>query len=344
MYKATIHPYKLIFKEPGGTSRGVLTTKMSYFIHVWKDESPDIMGIGECSILPGLSPDDRPELEEKLQQCCEDINQFATSFHDRLKEWPAIQFALEMAFLDLEQGGKQVYYQSEFTNGTKGIAINGLIWMGNIDQMSCRIEEKLADGYKCLKLKIGATHLVNELNLLTKIREQYSPETLEIRVDANGAFSMTQAPIVLEKLAKLSIHSIEQPIKAGNWDEMALLCASTPIPIALDEELIGINEDSQRKKMLSTIKPHYIILKPSLTGGFSSSENWIKNAEAVNTGWWVTSALESNIGLNAIAQWTATLNNQLPQGLGTGQVFTNNIQSQLMVEKGVLKYMIASSF
>jgi o-succinylbenzoate synthase len=343
MYKASLHPHKLIFSHPGGTSRGVLTSKLSYYIHIWKDAAPEIIGQGECSILPGLSPDDRPQLEEKLQWCCQNIDALITNFHQQLQEWPAIRFALEMAVADLNNGGKGIYYPSDFTKGIKEIPINGLIWMGDVNEMSRRIEEKLEQGFNCLKLKIGALDFDSEIHLIKALRKRFSAQALELRVDANGAFSPQKTPEVLNQLAKLSVHSIEQPIKAGKWQQMAQLCANTPIPIALDEELIGLADENIRKEMITTIRPQYIIIKPSLTGGFFSSENWIKHAEAVNAGWWITSALEANIGLNAIAQWTATLNNPMPQGLGTGQVFTNNGDSPLVVERGKLKYRMPST-
>lgn len=338
MYKASLHPHQLIFKHPGGTSRGVLSTKMSYYFHIWQDAAPEVKGRGECSILPGLSPDDRPQFEAKLQWCCHNLDALIPDFHEQLKDWPAIRFAVEMALADLHQGGKAVYYPSDFTKGLQEIPINGLIWMGNPEEMNRRIEEKLEEGFNCLKLKIGAMDFDSEIQLIKSLRKRFSARALELRVDANGAFSPQKAPKILHQLAQLSIHSIEQPIKAGQWKSMAQLCANTPIPIALDEELIGLADENIRKEMITTICPQYIILKPSLTGGFLASENWIKHAEKVKADWWITSALEANIGLNAIAQWTATLNNPLPQGLGTGQVFTNNVDSPLAVERGKLRY------
>ncbi len=336
MLKATFQPYKLIFKTPGGTSRGVLTEKPSWFISVWDEHQPEIRGTGECSVLPRLSPDDRPGIEKKLQEVCDNIDHLKNSFHSDLEQWPAIRFALETALLDLQTGGKKILFPGPFPAGSAGIPINGLIWMGTPEEMNRQIEEKLKAGFRCLKIKIGAIDFDEEYRLLQKLREKYSQEEIELRVDANGAFSDEETPAVLEKLAALDIHSIEQPLKAGQWQEMARLCESTPLPIALDEELIGITQISEKQKMLSTIQPQYIILKPSLTGGFRASEEWINAAEKHNAGWWVTSALESNIGLNAIAQWTATLNNPLPQGLGTGQVFSNNIESPLQIRNGEL--------
>lgn len=336
MLKSTLHTHRLFFKQPGGTSRGVLASKMSWYFKIWNDENPDVFGLGECSILPELSPDDRPDLETKLAWCCQNIHSISNSFNEVLKDWPAIRFAIEMALIDLQNGGRQILFPSDFTIGKRSVSINGLIWMGKIDEMSLRIEEKLADGFHCLKMKIGSLDFDNEYAMLKKLRTRFSAHDLELRVDANGAFSPVQVPRILGMLADLDIHSIEQPIKAGQWDSMAQLCESAPLPIALDEELIGIHDVSIRKKLLTHIKPQYIILKPSLTGGFLSSLNWINLALDVDVGWWVTSALEGNIGLNAIAQWTATLNNSMPQGLGTGQLFTNNIVSPLQVENGQL--------
>jgi L-alanine-DL-glutamate epimerase-like enolase superfamily enzyme len=243
-----------------------------------------------------------------------------------------------MALADLHHGGQGIYYPSAFTVGQKEIPINGLIWMGDVEEMSRRIDEKFEEGFSCLKLKIGALNFDSEIQLIKTLRKRFSPQALELRVDANGAFSPQKAPQVLDQLAQLSIHSIEQPIKAGQWQQMAQLCATTPIPIALDEELIGLSDEKSQQEMITSIRPQYLILKPSLTGGFLASENWIKHTEMVNAGWWITSALEANIGLNAIAQWTATLNNPMPQGLGTGQVFSNNVESPLIVERGKLRY------
>ena len=336
MLKASFQPYKLVFKTPGGTSRGVLTEKPSWFIKVWDDHNPNVFGTGECSVLPKLSPDDRPDIEAKAAIVCKNIEELKNCFHTELKNWPALRFAVETALVDLRNGGKKELFPGPFTRGEKGIPINGLIWMGTPHQMNQQIEEKLRAGFNCLKMKIGAIDFQTEYRLLKDLRSAFKPSELELRVDANGAFSFSEAPAILDQLAQLDIHSIEQPIKAGQWEEMAQLCSSTPIPIALDEELIGICDVSEKQKLLALIQPQYIILKPSLTGGFQASEEWIKAAESVGAGWWITSALESNIGLNAIAQWTATLENPLPQGLGTGQVFSNNIESPLYIKNGEL--------
>lgn len=336
MLKATFRPYTLKFKTPGGTSRGVLTEKNSWFITVWDEKNPDIKGIGECSVLPKLSPDDRPDIETKLEDVIRNTDLLKNNFHTALADWPAIRFAVETALLDLRNGGNQELFPGPFTSGEKGIPINGLIWMGTPNEMKQQIEEKLNAGFRCLKMKIGAIDFEQEYNILKKLRSTFSPKDLELRVDANGAFSASETPSILEKLADLNIHSIEQPIKTGQWQEMAQICENTPLPVALDEELIGIDAPALKEQLLHTIRPQYIILKPSLTGGVKASEEWIAAAENNNTGWWVTSALESNIGLNAIAQWTATLNNPMPQGLGTGQVFSNNTESSLTIKSGEL--------
>ncbi len=332
MLKASYKPYTLQFKTPGGTSRGVLTEKKSFLLSVWNDDIPHRTGTGECSLLPGLSPDNRPELEDKIREVCENIEQFSDHYHQTLSEWPALRFAVETALVDLKEGGENILFPSSFTEGKAGIPINGLIWMGPPAQMYQQIEEKLKAGFHCLKMKIGAIHFSEEHEILETLRKRFSPDQLEIRVDANGAFSPQEAPGILEKLARLGIHSIEQPIAAGQWQEMKTLCQNTPVPIALDEELIGTNTRPAKAEMIATIRPQYIILKPSLLGGFQSTSEWIETARKYQTGWWNTSALESNIGLNALAQWTFTLNNPLPQGLGTGRVFSNNIDTGLKMK------------
>ncbi|MDG5799884.1 o-succinylbenzoate synthase [Marinilabiliaceae bacterium ANBcel2] len=339
MLKASYKRYDLIFKKPGGTSRGVLTKKRSYFIEIYNTQNPAVKGVGECSVLPRLSPEDSVNIEEKIQYCCQNIDDFAGSYHNSLKQVPALRFAIEMALLDLKNGGEKKWFHSAFTRGENSIEINGLIWMGSVKEMQKQVEEKLENGFNCLKLKIGALDFKKELSLLKAIRERFSPKELEVRVDANGAYSFEMAIQVLEKLKELSVHSIEQPIKAGMHNKMAQLCKISPVPIALDEELIGVNNYQDKKELIETIMPHYIILKPSLTGGFKSSLEWITLAEKNGVKWWITSALESNLGLNAIAQWCATLNNYLPQGLGTGQLFTNNVKAPLKMEKGKLKYL-----
>ena len=333
--KATFHRYVLDFKRPSGTSRGIMTQKETWFL-VLEDNGKK--GIGECGILRGLSFDDRPDYPEKLKWVCENMHLSPMKLHGALKDYPSIQFGLEQALLSLHSNNPFHLFPSAFVYEERPITINGLVWMGDRDFMLKQIQQKLKSGFTCIKMKIGAIDFDSEMKLLKYIREQFSKEDIEIRVDANGAFHPKDALEKLEQLAHLDVHSIEQPIRQGQWEQMAVLCKNTPIPIALDEELIGITNEAKRQKLLQTIQPQYIILKPSLVGGFKESERWISKAEKVGAGWWITSALESNIGLNAIAQWAFTLNNRLPQGLGTGSLFTNNFDSPLEVKSGTLVY------
>lgn len=342
MLNATYKKHILQFITPGGTSRGVLTTKDSWYIQIYDIHNSEVVGVGECSILPNLSIDHKPEFEDKLREVCANINIHTNNFwgniKDDLSDWPAIRFGLEMALLDLKNGGIKTIFPSDFVEGKKQIPINGLIWMGDIAYMKEQLAQKLESGFKCIKIKIGAIDFRQEINLIKEIRNTYNSTQLEIRVDANGAFEPDEAVDKLNELGKLGIHSIEQPIKAGQWQEMAELCKVSPVKIALDEELIGINDIAKKGELLSTIKPAYIILKPSLLGGFKACDQWVNLANKQGIAWWATSALEGNIGLNAIAQWAAIQDNALPQGLGTGQVFANNIASPLQVENGHLIY------
>lgn len=321
--KAHWEKHILAFKNPAGTSRGVMLKKDCYVLHIHYENDKNSIGIGECSPIWGLSIDSKELYENTLQNLCEDINNYSHYLNGALQNFPSINFGLEMALKSLEQGGGQILFPSEFTNNKQSIKINGLIWMGELDFMQKQIQEKIDLGYDCIKLKIGALNFDTEIKLIQSIRKKYPKEQLEIRVDANGAFDFDNALEKLQKLAELDIHSIEQPIKAGNWDQMQFLCAKSPLSIALDEELIGVF--SEQKELLQTIQPQYLILKPSLLGGFKATENWINLAEELNIKWWITSALESNIGLNAIAQFTFLTNNNLPQGLGTGNIYTSNI-------------------
>ncbi|WP_326982682.1 o-succinylbenzoate synthase [Chryseobacterium sp. MYb264] len=325
--KAQYSKYVLQFKRPSGTSRGVLLEKETFILEISQNEKK---GIGECAVFRGLSFDDRPDYEEKLQWLCENIQQDPEFLKEELIAFPSIWFGYEQAMLNLKHGD-HLYFPSDFTKGETPIIINGLIWMGDVQYMEEQIQDKLNNGFHCIKLKIGVDWK-SEHEVLQKLREKFSKEMLELRVDANGGFNKEEAKVVLQQLADLDIHSIEQPIKAGNWKDMAELCAETPTPIALDEELIGITDFSEKKKLLEVIKPQYIILKPSLVGGVSGSDDWISIAEKQDIGWWITSALESNIGLNAIAQYTFTKNSEMPQGLGTGGLFTNNFDSYLQLK------------
>ncbi len=337
MLKASFTKHILNFKQAGGTSRGVLHEKPSWFLKIFDADNPEIFGIGECSIIPNLSPDDYEKLEPLIQKVCEDIDFYKNNF-DKLTRFPSVQFALETALLDLKNKGQRILFPSEFTLGKDVIDINGLIWMGSKEFMQSQIKEKIEEGFKCIKLKIGALNFEEELNILKGIRKEYNTNEIELRLDANGAFHPSHALEKLKRLSGFNIHSIEQPIKAGQFEVMASLCEHSPIPIALDEELIGIWNPNEKQNLLTQIKPQFIILKPSLLGGLEKSLGWINLANKNQTGWWVTSALESNIGLNAIAQWTYQLQNKLPQGLGTGKLFTNNILSPLEIKKAKLFY------
>jgi o-succinylbenzoate synthase len=332
---ATFKKYILNFKNPSGTSRGILRTKETWFLFL---EEKGKWGIGECGLFRGLSFDDVPEYEEKSAWVAKNINLGETILLQQLQNFPSIQFGLEQAFLSLRANNPFHLFNSLFLDEQKPIFINGLVWMGDKEFMHQQIEDKLQHGFSCIKMKIGAIDFDTEIKLLKSIRERYSKEDIELRVDANGAFSPQEALSKLEILSNLDLHSIEQPIKQGQWKEMQKLCANTPLPIALDEELIGVVDVTKKEDLIQTIQPQYIILKPSLIGGFAGSNEWISLAERNGIGWWVTSALESNIGLNAIAQWTATFNSEMPQGLGTGSLFTNNIESPLEVNNGGLYY------
>jgi len=333
---ATCKKHILQFKQPSGTSRGILRTKETWFIII---DSNGKKGIGECGILRGLSVDDRPDYESKLKWVCNNIDLGRKQLLDNLVEFPSIQIGVEMAFLSLRaEDSPFLLMPSKFTKSTASILINGLVWMGSETFMKQQIKDKIESGFKCIKLKIGAIDFDTELSLIKGIRKHFSERDIEIRVDANGAFKVEEALEKLKKLSNYKLHSIEQPIQQGQWQHMAKLCEQTPLPIALDEELIGVFSVSKRKQLISTIQPQYIILKPSLVGGFENTNNWIALAQKQNIDWWITSALESNVGLNAIAQFTYAKQNTMPQGLGTGALFTNNIKSPLQVKNGNLHY------
>ncbi len=333
--KASFKKHVLQFISPGGTSRGVLTTKETWFLML---REGDKTGIGECAMFRGLSYDDVPDYEQKLQWVCLHIEKGLDFLLGELRDYPSIQFGLEQAFRSLEAEHPFLLYPSDFTESVGPILINGLIWMGKREAMEAQLRQKVAMGFHCLKLKIGAIDFDTELDILKGIREDYSKEEIELRVDANGAFGQADAFGKLEQLATLDIHSIEQPVKPGQYRLMKALCEAGLVDIALDEELIGLTSETKKRELLQIVKPHYLILKPSLLGGFRGSHEWITLAREFGIGWWVTSALESNIGLNAIAQWTYTLQNPMPQGLGTGQLFSNNVESPLEVTDGSLWY------
>lgn len=365
MYKIEISERTLHFKQPAGTSRGVYTTRHSYYLTLTSDELPGVEGVGECATLPDLSCDAKPEYEMTLRQVCQMVEQMGRIPYDMIRAYPSITFGLETAFASffdaakkfleivpaegasssemLKQKGVSVpagmenlteLFDSPFGRGEEGITINGLVWMGTYEEMLARLEEKLQAGFHCVKLKIGAIDFFKELDLIKRIRDVYTKEQVELRVDANGGFLPENAMSQLEALAKYDIQSIEQPIKQHQWPKMAQLCRETPLPIALDEELIGVNVRSMKQALLDTVRPQYIILKPSLHGGIYGCNEWIELANRRGIGSWITSALESNIGLNAIAHYAAKVygsNVKMPQGLGTGQLFTDNIPMPLEI-------------
>jgi o-succinylbenzoate synthase len=333
--KARYKKYDLNFKRPSGTSRGVLRTKETWFLIL---EENGRYGIGECGLFRGLSHDDVSGYEEQLRWLVANINTDKKTLLTALNQYPSIQFGLEQAALSLTSENPFELFPSDFTKSERPIEINGLIWMGEPEYMHEQIQQKIEEGFRCIKMKIGAIDFDAEVNLLESIRKKFDKDKIELRVDANGAFSPDEALDKLKLLSQLDLHSIEQPIKQGQQEHMKTLCERTPLPIALDEELIGVTDFTEKEELLKRINPQYIILKPSLVGGFQGSEEWIAIAKKHNIGWWVTSALESNVGLNAIAQWTATLDNLLPQGLGTGGLFTNNFDSPLTVSNGGIYY------
>ncbi|MDB2463008.1 o-succinylbenzoate synthase [Algibacter sp.] len=335
MIKASYSSYILNFKQASGTSRGVLKTKETWFLIL---NSENKKGIGECGLFRGLSIDDTGDYEEKLKWVCNNIALGLDELLIHLIEYPSIQFGLETAFKSLKSDDAFNLIPSEFTRNNDVIPINGLIWMGTEAFMKQQIKDKIDAGFSCIKMKIGAIDFLSEINLLKSIRKEFSSNDIELRVDANGAFQPSEALEKLKILSDLDLHSIEQPIKQGQIESMALLCEKTPLPIALDEELIGVFNVTKKQELLQMIKPQFVILKPSLVGGFSGSNEWVNLADNQNIGWWITSALESNIGLNAIAQYTYSKNSNLPQGLGTGGLFTNNFESPLQVKNGTLQY------
>ncbi len=326
--------YTLDFKRPSGTSRGVLRQKETYFIEIIDGKR---CGVGECGLFRGLSYDDVPGFEAQLAAVCKAL-EVGEDTSALCANYPSIQMGVEMALLSFNSSTPFQLFDTAFSRGQQPISINGLVWMGDIDFMRQQVFDKINAGFDCIKLKIGALDFTEECQLLSEIRERYSAKEITLRVDANGAFNTDEALDKLKTLSTFDLHSIEQPIAAGQPKALASLCAKTPLPIALDEELIGVLHHDDKSRLLDKIKPQYIILKPSLLGGVAASEEWIRLAEERNIQWWVTSALESNIGLNAIAQWTASLQTSTPQGLGTGSLFTNNIESPLVVTAGVLRY------
>jgi len=347
MLQIDYQKYILHFKFDAGTSRGVLTERNTYFIRLFESSVPQVFGLGEASPLQGLSIDYVPDFEENLQDFCQKFaGQRFKNPQEISYKWlkentlslPSLRFAAEVARQDLIHGGKQKIYDNDFYNEGKPLPINGLVWMGTDTFMREQIEEKLQKGFTCIKLKIGAIDFDKELALLHAIRKRFSSEKITLRVDANGAFSPSEAMEKLKALSVYELHSIEQPIRAGQIVAMTELCANTPLPIALDEELIGTEDVTAKEKLLRTIRPQYIILKPTLLGGLEESKEWIQLANNQRIGWWLTSALESNIGLNAICQFAASYSLTLPQGLGTGQLYHNNVELPLEVRDGYIFY------
>ena len=331
--KITVEERTLHFKQPAGTSRGIYTERHIWLVTVTDGERK---GVGECAPLPLLSCDDLPDYADVLRHYCDEVERTGEVDHEALRDFPSILFGLETAMQSLHQESS-----TAFSRGEVGIPINGLIWMGTFDEMQQRIEQKLNEGFRCIKLKIGAIDFEVELELLKQLRSRFGPRELELRVDANGAFAYDEtfcnydeALYKLEQLSQYALHSIEQPIKAGQWAFMSELCRESPLPIALDEELIGINDPDLKRQMLNIIRPAYIVLKPSLHGGMAGCREWINIANDMGIGSWITSALESNIGLHAIARLCIDVYGDqitMPQGLGTGQLFTDNIPMPLEI-------------
>lgn len=326
----------LRFREPAITSRETMTEKPTYLLKIWDERNPELFGIGEAAVFPGLSPEADHRYEYKLIELLANI---AIGRPTDLSRHSSIQFGLEQALRDFASGGRRRYFDSSFTAGEKTIEINGLVWMGDRETMHRRLEEKISRGFRCVKLKIGALAWADELSLIREIRSRFSPEELTVRVDANGAFRMENVFPVLGQLADLGVHSIEQPIPAHNPELMKFVCKMSPVPVALDEELIGIADPEQRRRLLDYIHPAYIVLKPALCGGFSGASDWIEAASGLGIDWWITSALESNVGLNAIAQYAGTFDNPLPQGLGTGGLYTNNFELPIRLDGDRMRFL-----
>lgn len=339
-YHIDIEPRTFHFRQPAGTSRGTYLTRQSWMVTVTADELPGLRGIGECAPLPDLSCDASPQYGHILKEVCRMVEQTGMTDTAALRPYPSMLFGLETAMLNLHRGS-DILFDTCFGRGEEGIPINGLVWMGTFEEMRLRMEEKLRTGFGCVKLKIGAIDFEDEMELIKLIRKRFGKEVVELRVDANGAFEPDNAPEKLERLAKHGIHSIEQPIRQKQWETMARLCNDSPLPIALDEELIGVNITEMKAELLDTIRPSYIVLKPSLHGGMSGTREWARLAGERGIGSWMTSALESNVGLNAIAHLTAHTYGariSMPQGLGTGQLFTDNLPTNLEIRGDRLWY------
>ena len=329
----TLHPHFSL-----GTSKGTINDRIVWYLIAWDDARPDVMGIGEAALFPGHSKEFPADVRTKLVELCARTDDWRHRLITDLVDVPSVRFAVEQCMRDLAVSGTKELFPSEFLVGRSTLPINGLVWMGDKATMRDRIREQIDGGNTCVKMKIGAIGITDELELLSAVRKEFSAADLTLRVDANGAFDALNVMDVLEQLAALDVHSIEQPVAPGLYEMMEELCARSPIPIALDEDLIGLNRRDLKADLLDHVRPAYIVLKPSLVGGWQAAQEWIDLANERNIRWWVTSALESSIGLNAIAQWVATLGVTMPQGLGTGKVYANNIPSPLLAERGQLRY------
>lgn len=326
MLQMTPVPYTLHFKRPAATSRGALREREIVFLRAEQD---GVVGWGECGIVPGLSRDDRVDYVDAISSICAAINQGVGPAGIDLAALPSVAFGLETALLDLAGGGRQRLFDTPFSRGEAALPTHGLIWMDTPAGMWDQIERKIAQGCQVIKLKVGALPFDQELAWLIDVRRRWPAEEVELRLDANGAWQPAEALGHLQRLAALDAAFLEQPIKPGQAQELAAICAVSPIPIALDEELIAASDPA---RLLETIRPHHIVLKPSLLGGLTACQSWIAAAERLGVQWWINSLLESNIGLNAIAQWSSALGGSRVHGLGTGQLFSNNLPSPLRMD------------
>lgn len=338
MLRATWKEIMLTPKFELGTSKGPITSRTVWYLIAWDSERPEVKGIGEAALFPGHSKEFPADVRTKLFELCADTSDWSQRLNGDLKDVPSVCFAVEQCLKDLGASGSKVLFPSTFTLGKQGIPINGLVWMGDKSTMKERIRDRIDAGFTTVKMKIGAIGIEDELALLKSVRGEFSAKDIILRVDANGAFDARTAPEVLKRLAELDVESIEQPVPPGLYEVMEELCASSPLPIALDEDLIGMNTRDTKADLLDSVKPQRIVVKPSLVGGWMAAEEWIALAKARGIEWWITSALESSIGLNAIAQWTATLDLRGAQGLGTGGVYSDNIPSPLEAIEGALYY------
>jgi o-succinylbenzoate synthase len=331
MLRVAYTPYTLQFKRPAATSRGALSSRLIYLLRAWETETPDVAGWGECGPLPQLSRDDWPDFADALREVCDVVNAGYMPAPGDPVDLPSIAFGLEMALRDLQMGGRRQLWSTAFSRGEATLPTHGLIWIDTAEGLLRQVEAKIAAGFRVIKLKVGALPFAEEIALLRTVRRQHPAGSIELRLDANGAWSRTEAMACLEQLAPLAIAFVEQPIAAGQWPALAEICHNSPVPIALDEELIPIDGDEQGRRLLDIVQPQHLILKPALLGGFGRCESWIAEAEARGIGWWINSLLESNLGLNAICQWTSAVGGDRVHGLGTGGLFANNFSSPLQL-------------